>query len=332
MTFGLLGASSSSQAAMLIVGDLSNSSINLFDSTTGVLVGQSIVPSVAGTPSSPKGIAIGPDGGIYVADQANGVIDRFDAGSGNYIDQFVTSGGFGSLFAPIGVAFGPDGNLYVSDYGGGNLSFINAYGGPNSATPGAFLGQFVAPGYGPETGLNSPGGITFHDGNLYVADSGNGSIDEFNGSTGVFTPFVPPGNPPSPLVNPQDLAFGPDGDLYVTDLSNNVVYQYDAAGTYVGEFVSASGGLAQPMGLAFGPDGNLYVTDSLGRVAVFDGTTGVSLTENVAAGVINPQFLAFGPVAASPEPSTFVLFTVMAAVAFGLSRFRPTFLSRIKNR
>jgi streptogramin lyase len=299
---------------ILAVDDLSNSTVNFFDGTTGALIHQTAVPLVSGNPSGPNGLTFGPDGLLYLADFTNSVIDRFNPSTGNFAGTFVTTGsGLSALNGPSGLVFGPNGNLYVGNFGTGGNSYINEYGGPGSGTPGAFVTQFVVPGFGPPGGLFDPGGMRFHGGNLFVADSSNAEIAKFDGTTGAYTQFVPPGNPPSPISNPQDVVFDALGNLYVTDENTSEVYKYGPTGTYLGAFVTSAEGLAQPVGETIGPDGNLYVVDGRGRVAVFDGMTGAAMTDFVPIGgdLTNPQSLAFGSIGSStPEPSTFALIAI----------------------
>jgi sugar lactone lactonase YvrE len=227
--------------------------------------------------------------------------------------------------APTGIAFGPDGNLYVANMGSGGQSYISRY----SGTTGALIDQFVAPGVGPPGGLFDPAGIVFGpDHNLYVSDTSNGQIDEFNGTTAAYTLFVKAGNPPSPLSGPEGLAFGPDGNLYVADVVQSSVYRYNGTtGAYINQFVPSLGNpQVQPIGLAFGPDGNLYLANGgPDGVDQFDGTTGTfssTFVPNGFNGLSNPQFLVFSPAAAGvPEPATFGLIGLGLAV-FGFEWHR----------
>jgi len=295
--FVLAACSSSATAGSLYVSDASYFTVTMFDSTTGSLTG-TLTPT--GGWGNPSGIAVGPDGDVYVADASNNVVDRFSA-DGAFLGTFVSSG----LWAPSGLAFGPDGYLYVANWGIGNDSYIvrfDSSGNPVDASP------FVP--Y--TTGLSDPGAIAFGpDGNLYIADSSNDAVDKV--IAGVFSTLIPAGCPPTPFANPQGVAFGPDQSLYVSDAGYGCgeggpfgVYKYDTSGNLLGTFITPNV-LSTPIDLAFGPDGNLYVTDSQGRVALFNGTTGAYMDDFVAYGsgpLNSPTFLAFGGTSTVPEPAS----------------------------
>ena len=285
----------------LYVSDASLDTVQVFDSVTGTLTG-TLTPN--GGWGTPTGIAVGPNGDVYVADSTNNVVDQFN-GSGSFLGTFIGAG----LVSPSGLTFGPDGNLYVANFGPGNDSYIsrfNASGNQVDGTP------FVPS----TTGLFDPGAITFGtDGNLYITDSSNGALDKVIGSTGAFSTLVPAGCPATPFSNPQGVAVGPGGNLYVSDAGFGCnggaygVYEYSTNGTLLADFI-APNVLSTPIDLAFGPDGNLYVTDSEARVALFNGTTGAELPDFVASNgsagpLIDPTFLAFSPnMVATPEPAT----------------------------
>jgi glucose/arabinose dehydrogenase len=299
--FVLAACSSSATAGNLYVSDNSLNTVSVFNATTGAFTG-TLTPT--GGWGDPTGIAIGPDGDVYVADAANNVVDQFSA-SGAFLDTFISSG----LFMPSGMAFGPDGYLYVANYGVGNESYVARFDSSGNPVDGS---PFVPS----STGLDDPGAIAFGpDGNLYITDSVNG-VDKVLLPTGSFSTLIPLGCPSTPFANPQGVAFGPDGNLYVSDAGYGCggatdfgVYEYDTSGNLLGTFV-ATNFLNTPIDLAFGPDGNLYVTDSNdARVARFNGTTGAYMDDFVAnggsAGPLNsPTFLAFSGASGVPEPAT----------------------------
>src|SRR5262249_14233741 len=112
------------------------------------------------------GIAVGPDGSVYVSDPNQNIVYRYDStgapepAPGQSGAIFVAAGS-GGLNVPVGVTFGADGNLYVVSNG---TDQVLRYQGPSGASPGAFMDAFVS-----ITGASAPNSLTFGpDGNLYV--------------------------------------------------------------------------------------------------------------------------------------------------------------------
>ncbi len=301
---GLLICSAPASASTLYVSDLSFGTVQVFDGTTGAFTG-SLTPN--GGWGEPSGIAIAPNGNVYVADMNNNQVDMFDP-SGNYVGAITSK----ALFEPTGLAFGPNGDLYVANFGLGNNSYIAQF-DPSGKL---ITGSFATGLYDPEAMVIGP------DGNLYVADSSNDTVDQILLPSGTVNFLNIPGCPQTPFTNPQGVAFGPNGNLYVSDagfgcssMGDSGVYEYTTSGTLLETFI-ATNILSTPIDLVFGPDGNLYVTDSGARVAEFDGTTGTELPDFVANGgsmgpLVNPTFLAFS--STTPEPST------MALIGLGLA-------------
>lgn len=232
-----------------------------------------------------RGIAVGPDGDVYVSDQAQNIIFRYDGSTGA---PSPASGQTGAVFVPAGsgglskaadVSFGPDGNLYVCS---NNTNQILEYQGPAGSSPGAFMRVFVS-----VTNASSPANLTFGpDGNLYVSlynagISAYGQVNRYDGATGapigtgVFVPLASGG-----LIQPRGIVFDPQGtNMYVVeDLTGNgyvssmprpmgQVLRFQGPngqnpGAYVDAYVTGGqAGLSIPIGLARDAAGNLYVSD-----------------------------------------------------------------------
>ncbi len=147
-------------------------------------------------------------------------------------------------------------SLFVANSEGGTGRNIQAY----DAVTGAFEGNFAT--------LTNPGsatGMAFSSqGDLFVNNYGNGSVERFNGNTGAPEGvFVAPHS--GGLQTGNAITFGPDGNLYVAESSSSTVLRYSGStGAFIDPFVTAgAGALSSIGGLTFGPDGNLYIPNEL---------------------------------------------------------------------
>jgi len=95
----------------------------------------------------PGGVAVGPDGSVYVADSGNDRIQKFTS-AGAYVSEWGGSGSAeGQFNAPIGIAVDGDGDVFVADAGNHRVqkftstgTFLTAWG-----TEGSGEGQFSFP-------------------------------------------------------------------------------------------------------------------------------------------------------------------------------------------
>lgn len=216
----------------------------------------------------PHGLAIGPNGNLFIASRGSDEIFEFDALADMDLGIFASQVGLD----PDGLTFGSDGNLYSASGG-----VVTRFDG----STGAYIDDFIPAG----SGLQNAGeGIEFGpDGNLYVASGAamaDSRVMRFNGTTGAYIDdFVPL----SSFDNPWDIVFGPDGNLYVTAYDESQIYRFDGTtGAFIDVFVDTAdnGLMLRPTGMAFGPDGNLYVGDfSRFNIRRYDGATGTYLDE-----------------------------------------------------
>jgi streptogramin lyase len=115
----------------------------------------------------------GPDGSIYIADTSNAQIFRLKPGA-TTLEKMIQNS---SLYGVDGLTF-LDGVLYVNTVWAGNLYRI-----PMDATGKA--GNPVAI-HAPRV-LQSPDGMRAHNGRIYLAESGNGTVSSFTVKNDVAT-------------------------------------------------------------------------------------------------------------------------------------------------
>lgn len=306
----LLLATGQSFADTLLVSDF-DGGVNRFDAATGAALGQLIPLGSGGLSYNRWGMAIGPNGNVFVASDGTNTINEYNPATGAFVTTFITLDGSTTTFGNSAFTFGPDGDLYVA-----NKDQVLRY-----DQQGNFLGVAVrADGHHQEVS-----DLLFGPGNkLYVGSdaldqNGTGNVTVYDGATGGYLGELAPA-----LSNGLDgvggMAFGPDGKLYVSDLRGNgdvagyQVLEYNVpTNSFVGVFAQ-NPAASSIYRLAFGPDGNLYVaSDNANAIERFNRTTGQFMDYFTPAGSsTRPMGLAFEAV---PEPSTAVICSLGLAMA-----------------
>ncbi len=225
----------------------------------------------AGELLTPRNVAIGPDGRIYVADAGNHRIAVFD-GDGDLED---TWGGFGAdagLFnEPWGIA--ADGAyVYVADTWNHRVQKFTLDGELVRV-----IGQA-----GAATDAGSGGGLFFGpraillvgDDRFLVTDTGNHRIQMFDRDGNFVQQIGGQGGTLGQMYEPVGMAEGSDGSLFLADTWNGRIQRFSSDLFPLGDWsVDAWRGesINNKPYLAASADGRIYVTDPEGyRVLVFN--------------------------------------------------------------
>ena len=273
--------------------------------------------------TNPTGVAVAPNGDVWVADYANNRVLRYSSGGvllGAYGGEGSAEGDF---LHPRDVAVNQsNGDVYVTDEGNNRIDelsssgqFIRMFGWnvtPNhlntletcafdcsAGTPGSGVGQFKYP-----TGVAADA-----SGDVWVADYGNNRIAEFNEEGHYIQEFGTEGSGEAQFKGPMGIAFS-GGNIYVVEYGNNRVQELTIAGKYVAQFGKAGSGSGEfngPQGIASDPrTGNLYVSDTNNdRVQEFN-SSGKLIVKFGSAGSERGQLSAPTGVAVSASGSVYV--------------------------
>jgi sugar lactone lactonase YvrE len=210
---------------------------------------------------------------LYVADTANHRVLGWNNAAGfangdpadlvigqpDFLSATCNNGGLGAttLCSPEGIAVDANGNLYVADAGNNRVleyttpfsvctSFPCVTGAAANLVFGqgsSFTSSTANNGGVSATSLSDPLGVAVDaGGNLYVADSANNRVLEYNtplttdtiadsvfGQGGLFTTnnYNNGGISAASLANPSGVGVDPSGNVYVADTGNSRVLEYN---------------------------------------------------------------------------------------------------------
>jgi sugar lactone lactonase YvrE len=194
-----------------------------------------------------RGVAVAPDGDVYVADPATSRISVFTR-DGAHLRTF---GGFGSGPAEFvglyGLAIGPDGDVYASD----------ATSVQRLSPDGAFKARLGGWGFSPGRLRGAAGLAVAGDGTVYVADRGNRRVQAF-GPDGDFERVVAaddhrPGA--LDLDDPRGVALAADGSILIAENEHEVVARIAPGGA------TTTWHAPGVVGVAVAPDGSVLAVD-----------------------------------------------------------------------
>ncbi len=246
--------------------------------------------------NNPYGVAIGPDGALYVCDTDNHVVRKISLDgkistvAGNGKKGYSGDGGQAtnaSLNEPYEIRFDSKGNLFFVERMNHVVRHVDSRSGIITTLAGNGKPGFSGDG-GPAdaASLHEPHSIQLdHKSSLYICDIRNHRIRRVDLKTRTITTFAGTGERSptldgakiagTPLNGPRALDFDRKGDLWLALREGNAVYRFDmrrgtihhVAGTGKPGF-TGNGGLAKlatlsgPKGLSIGPSGNVYLADT----------------------------------------------------------------------
>lgn len=237
---------------------------------------------------SPAAVAVDSSGNVYVADKDNHTIRKITAagvvttlaGSAGNLGTADGTGSAARFFSPQGVAVDASGNVYVADSGNGTIRKITSA-GVVTTLAGTPLSYGSTDGTGSAARFYSPTGIALDSGgNIFVADTANGTIRKITTPAGVVTTIAGQAGSPgardgtgtaASFLYPVGIAADASGNVFVADYGNNTIRLISAAGvvkTVAGGLRGDDDGAGQvarfadPTGVAVDSLGTLYVADS----------------------------------------------------------------------
>ncbi len=258
-----------------------------------------------------SGIAVAPDGTIFIADTQNSTIRSVGAAASSEPGVIRSVAGRWAarqniaLGQPMGIAVDRAGNLYIADYSAGAVDVLSASTGQLST-----LAQVISPASiavtpdGSEVFAASPA-----TGRVFAITTSTGSI----AAVGGFAPAAAASaSAPGPCASvgtsagsaaasstaaagapacPAGLAADARGDLFVADASGGEIIRVDAK---TGKSSTIASGLSVPGAITLDAKGNLYVAEQgASRVLVLPDVTAnsgnITLTAPAAFAAPCPQ-------------------------------------------
>jgi DNA-binding beta-propeller fold protein YncE len=219
----------------------------------------------------PQGLAVDPEGRVYVADTGNDRIQLLDA-DGRFLAR---AGGFGwdtgQFNKPTDLCVNNNLETWVVDSRNrrlqqfdARLNLVAVYRPQDYAAADATFGTLYGIGLA-------------RDGGLYVSDPENETIYQFNPFGDLRAAFASFGRGQSHVQGPAALSVDRRGTIYVCDYIAGRVTVFDPFGNFM--LYIGAGELDGPYGVAVDDDGLVYVADTRHhRVVVFDATGGVAAT------------------------------------------------------
>ena len=222
-----------------------------------------------GTFYEPWGVAVGPDGSVYVTDTWNHRVQKFTE-EGEPVSTWGQYGQplqeapetKGSFWGPRGVAVDAEGRVFIADTGNKRIAVFDE--------DGNYLTEFGTAGLDPGQ-FDEPVGVAVaNDGTVYVTDTWNQRIQSFipNEDGTLYFPLQQwdvNGWFGQSLENKPFIAVSEDKHVFITDPEGYRIIEFTENGEFVrtwGDFGVGPAEIGLAAGVTVDPEGYVWVTDA----------------------------------------------------------------------
>lgn len=255
--------------------------------TVSKVSGTSITPVATGFIGA-MSVAVDAAEDVFIADTAGNCIQGVSANTGA---TSPVPGTCGLLSSPSGVATDGAGNLYIADSGNNVIREVGVYSGGITILAGTAGSSGNADGPAASATFNNPQGLAVDTaGNVYVADTGNGSIRKI--SHGTVSTVASVTAPTAIAVDAADNLYvtGIDGVSLVNPAGNIMQIAGGGPTNYLAATaptLSTAANLSQPSGIAVDEKGNYYIADNLNSTVAYVNAASPTMMFGDAANPIN---------------------------------------------
>ena len=247
-------------------------------------------PAAAAPLCHPFGVAVDSVGNVFIAEQGNHCIRKVNTSgvittvAGNGAVGFAGDGGPATsamLSDPFGVAVDAAGNVFIADRDNSRIRKVDAIGVITTVAGNGTAGFSGDGNEATSAGLNWPEAVAVDpEGNLFIADTGNGRIRRVD-TSGIITTVAGGGSAgdgvPATLAylsGPRGVAVDSAWNVFIADRGSDRVRKVDANGVITTVAGNGTSGLAgdggpatsasinDPWGVAVDSAGNIFIADS----------------------------------------------------------------------